>query len=100
VGSKIFVALNGVGVILAEEVQDMERVLREDQLTATRCKLETKWARRLYMGGHEVGRVGTKPEDIHLVWKVLKDGGRLDGLRDDSECSGVTQKAQGLWVTW
>jgi len=37
-------------------VQDVGRVLREDQLTATWCKLEIKRARRLNVGGHEVGR--------------------------------------------
>jgi len=78
-----------------KEAQDMGRVLREDRLTATRCKLETKWAGRLYVGGREVGRVGTKPEDIRSVWKVSKDGGRLSGLRDNSECSGTTQNARG-----
>jgi len=63
----LIVALNGAGVIPAEEAQDMGRVLREDRLTTTWCKLETKWAGRLYMGGHEVRRVGTKPEDIRSV---------------------------------
>ena len=60
----LIVALNGAGVIPAEEAQAMGRVLREDQLTTTRCKLEIKRAGRLYMGGREVGRVGMKPEDI------------------------------------
>ena len=91
----VIIALNGAGVIPAEEGQDVGRVLREDRLTATRCKLEIKRARRLYVGGCEVGRVGTKPEDIRSVWKVLKDGGRLGGLRDDLECSGVTRNARG-----
>jgi len=55
-----------------------------------------KRAGRLYVGGREVGRVGTEPEDIRSVWKVSKDGGRLGGLRDDSEYSGTTQKAWGV----
>jgi len=95
----VIVALNGAGVIPAEEAQDVGRVLREDRLTATQCKLEIKRAGRLYVGGREVGRVGTKPEDIRSVWKVSKDGGRLGGLRDDSECSGVTRKARGYSVS-
>ena len=73
----------------------MGQVLREDRLTATRCKLEIKRARRLYVGGRKVGRVGTKPEDIRSVWKVSKDGGKLGGLRDDSEYSGTTRNTRG-----
>jgi len=95
----LIVALNRAGVIPVEEGQDVGRVLREDRLTTTWCKLEIKRAGRLYVGGCEVGRVGIKPEDIRSVWKVLKDGGRLGGLRDDSEGSGTTRKARGYSVS-
>jgi len=42
----LIVALNGAGVIPAEEAQDVGWVLREDRLTVTWCKLDKKGGRK------------------------------------------------------
>jgi len=109
----LIVALYGAGVILVEEMQDMGQVLREVRLTATRCKLETEWAGRLYVGCRKVGRArevtgrmivdgaATRRRRNTRWTQGMWGGGRLGMLGGDSECSGVLGiDSEGLGTQW
>jgi len=98
----VIVALNGAGVIPAEEGQDVGRVLREDRLTATRCKLDNKegwkairgWPRSR-KGRDGTGRYLLGVEGIERWWKTRWAQGRLRILGDDSEGLGGTRYRLG-----
>jgi len=78
----LIVALNGAGVIPAEEAQDVGRVLREDRLTATRCKLESR-------GGRKAKRRWPRSRKlVMLKGKTRKSSGGGSGIDESNDKSG------------